>query len=184
MNKTLPLLFLLLSGILSHMAAQTVCINNVDTNGNVCTNFTTSPTRSMTRFLIDYEDGQADPPNFVGAFIVNFPSVQVDIPFDPLILEGFVPGHGSTASDLSGTVQSARILAKGGCIGTWPCARAWYTERWAVADVQNIYNSDYPYTWSGTFTVTFTCQHAGRYGRGCGYYKAGEGNGKLSAVHN
>lgn len=165
MKKALPLLFLLLS--LSAFAQITT--------------FTTKPTLSSTLFLIDYEDGKPDPANFVGAVdLSGCPYSKVDLPFDPLILEGLVPGYGSTASDLiGGPGCPSSIIARGGSNGT-----SWFTEQWQLEYLTNPYNNDYPYTWNGTFTVTFKCQQVGRYGRGCGYYKAGEGSGKLTAVRN
>lgn len=182
MSKALPLLLsLLLFGAVSHMAAQTVvCTNNVDQYGNVCTKVATAPTLSVNLFYIDSEDGKPEPADFTGVVDVSgCPYSHVDIPFDPLILDGKVPGYGGTASDLVGFPCQAAVIAHGGLNAT-----TWFTEQWTLTGLTNPYNNDYPYTWSGTFTVTFTCQHVGRYGRGCGYYKAGEGSGEFSAVHD
>lgn len=179
MTKALPLCVLLLC---TSAFAKTTCVNNRDQNGNVCTNFSTnrdtySPYSGYT-YYIDYEDGKADPPDFTGAIEPESYYIYVDIPFDPLKIEGIVPRYGSDSTDLEGTVSSfSRVNG-----GVPP--KIWYIETWNFVGAANIAAGTYPYTWSGTFSVTWTCTRWNYRYRQCSAFTAGEGHAEMSAIHN
>jgi hypothetical protein len=104
MKKALPLMFLLLSGI---CFAQTVCTNNEDSKGSICTNFTTLPhgyvqSSTIPPFLIDTEDGQASSGGNAVNFTQPYNAVYVTLPFDPLKIEGLVQSYGTNETSLLG----------------------------------------------------------------------------------
>jgi hypothetical protein len=190
MKKALPLLFLLLSlSALAFTQTTLTCDSstNLDTNRNVCTNFTTKPTSSQRDFYMDYEDGQSMNPDFTaGFFILNaYPPAQVDIPYDPLIIKGYVAFEGTDASVLNG-YDTSSVIAGAAC-GRMPCAHNFYTARYVLNQLVPAARtaSDYPYHWSGTFTITYTItgEHC-RYGVCIPVYSGGEGSVELSAIHD
>ena len=168
MTKSLPLMFLLLSGV---CFAQTVCTNNVDSNGSVCTNFTTLPhgyvqSSTIPPFLIDTEDGQASSGGNAVNFTQPYNMVNLTLPFDPLKIEGLVPSYGTNETSMFGYRQSDVILS-----GT--PGKTDYVEQWTLGGL-----TDDAYTWSGTFTVTYTIQNwvscGGRAHRSCAIYGTGQ----------
>jgi hypothetical protein len=104
--KALPLLLLAMS--LPLFAQNPICNSstNHDSNGNVCTNFTTAsyynPNRRPIQFDMDTQDGQAVNTDNPHSIVLDYPdypyNVQIGIPTDPLITLGFIPSYGSPAS--------------------------------------------------------------------------------------
>jgi hypothetical protein len=180
MKKALPLLIVLLSASAfaqTYSTTQTITCDsaaNRDNNGHVCTNFTTATYSSIKAdFDIDFEDGKADPSNFTGAII---PSInQIDLPFDPLRVEGLVPTFG---------VLSSVLTAQGSFNSAYAYTSSTISITYTFTGVTDTYEAPeyYPYTWSGTFAVILNCARVYR-GR-CSYYSTGPGVGEMSAVNN
>jgi hypothetical protein len=185
--KALPLLLLAMS--LPLFAQNPICNSstNHDSNGNVCTNFTTAsyynPNRRPIQFDMDTQDGQAVNTDNPHSIVLDYPdypyNVQIGIPTDPLITLGFIPSYGSPASIVYASYSSTVVS---GAYGQ-QTYRVLYQFTGGVNTYQLQLGTDGGFRWFGTLQVTYTLTSKScRYGRCTYYYTAGEGTGELSAI--
>jgi hypothetical protein len=171
--------------------AQTPTCNpsmHTDSNGNVCTNFTTKGgfqsanngvfTQHIT-FSVDTQDGVALTGNQVGALALNgfygegTPDFQ--LPTDPLITMGLISGYGSNL-----------LLFEGGSLLSFITTAKAGPPYLPFVNTYVVSGSDYDgnYVWTVTLAVPYTftgrINSCGRHP--CPVYQTGEGAGEASAV--
>lgn len=127
--KALPLLLLAMS--LPLFAQNPICNSstNHDSNGNVCTNFTTAsyynPNRRPIQFDMDTQDGQAVNTDNAHSIVLDYPdypyNVQIGIPTDPLITLGFIPSYGSRRQLFMPTIRPRSSVVRMGSRHTESC---------------------------------------------------------------